>query len=141
MSIENVRQIARVTCIAAVAAVSGCHRVPGLVSSPGEPPAVTGEAVQRGDSLFNHGSCIRCHGAQGVGGPRAPSLIDDKWIHIDGSYDAIVQLVTTGFTKSEQVDKQYPFTMNPRGGTHLTDAQIRDIAAYVWTLSRPPRGG
>jgi hypothetical protein len=43
--------------------------------------------------------------------------------------------VTTGFTKGEQKDPQYQFTMNPRGGMHLTDEQIHDVAAYFWTLS------
>jgi hypothetical protein len=71
----------------------------------------------------------------GVGGVRGPDLTDDKWIHIDGSYDAIVRIVATGFTKAEQVDLKYEFSMNPRGGGNLSDADIRAVAAYVWSLS------
>ena len=93
--------------------------------------------ILAGDSVFNGKSCKNCHAIGGVGGVRAPSLTDKTWIHIDGSFDAIVKLVTTGFTKAEQVDKQYQFSMNPRGGVNLTDVQIQAVSAYVWSLSHP----
>jgi mono/diheme cytochrome c family protein len=109
---------------------------PAVAAKPAPPPGVTAEMIASGDSIFNNRSCKNCHGIGGVGGARAPSLTDSQWIHIDGSYDAIVKLVTSGFTKAEQVDKQYQFTMNPRGGVNLTDAQIAAVAAYVWSLSR-----
>jgi mono/diheme cytochrome c family protein len=99
------------------------------------PPGVTAAMIATGDSIFNNRSCKNCHLVGGVGGPRAPSLTDSQWIHIDGSYDSIVKLVTTGFTKAEQVDKQYQFSMNPRGGVNLTDDEIRAVAAYVYSLS------
>jgi hypothetical protein len=70
-----------------------------------------------------------------VGSARGPNLTDSTWIHIDGSYDQIVNLVTTGFTKAEMKDPSYPFSMNPRGGVQLSDDQIRSVAAYVWSLS------
>jgi mono/diheme cytochrome c family protein len=104
------------------------------------PPEVTPEAIAAGSAIFNTKSCKNCHMPNGVGGVRAPDLTDDKWIHIDGSYDAIVRLVTTGFTKAEQVEPKYQFSMNPRGGTNLTDAEIRSVAAYVWSLSHPIGG-
>jgi len=93
--------------------------------------------IAAGDTIFNTKSCVRCHGQNGIGGPRAPDLTDQNWIHVDGSYNAIVSLVTTGFTKAEQKDPRYPFTMNPRGGVQLTDDQIRAVSAYVWSLSHP----
>jgi cytochrome c5 len=108
---------------------------PTPIATPALPTGVTTAMVAQGDSIFNNRSCKNCHLAGGVGGPRAPSLTDAQWIHIDGSYDAIVKLVTTGFTKAEQIDKQYQFSMNPRGGINLTDGQIRSVAAYVWSLS------
>jgi len=91
--------------------------------------------IVAGDSVFNGKSCKNCHGIGGGGGERAPNLTDSQWVHIDGSYAAIVNLVTTGFTKAEQVEKQYRFSMNPRGGVNLTDEQIKAVAAYVWSLS------
>jgi len=99
------------------------------------PPGVTATMIASGDSIFNNRSCKNCHLVGGVGGPRGPNLTDAQWVHIDGSYDAIVKLVTTGFTKAEQVDKQYQFSMNPRGGVNLSDDQIRAVAAYVYSLS------
>lgn len=108
---------------------------PSVAAKPSLPSGVTREMILAGDSIFNGKSCKNCHGIGGVGGARAPSLTDNTWIHIDGSYDAIVRLVTSGFTKAEQVDKQYQFSMNPRGGVNLTDPQIQAVSAYVWSLS------
>jgi cytochrome c5 len=108
---------------------------PARAAKPAMPPGVTAAMIASGDSIFNNRSCKNCHLVGGVGGPRGPNLTDSQWIHIDGSYDAIVNLVTTGFTKAEQVDKDYQFSMNPRGGVNLSDADIRAVAAYVYSLS------
>lgn len=108
---------------------------PSLAAKPALPDGVTPEMVETGSTIFNTKSCKNCHLTNGVGGPRAPDLTDDRWTHIDGSYAAIVRLVTTGFTKAEQVDPRYQFSMNPRGGVNLTDSEIRAVAAYVWSLS------
>jgi mono/diheme cytochrome c family protein len=137
---------------ALLATAAACNRSPSASPSPSPasapsvaqsssvaalPPGVTRGMIAQGDTIFNTRSCVRCHGANGVGSVRGPSLTDQTWIHIDGSYDAIVSLVTTGFTKAEQKDPQYQFSMNPRGGGNLTDEQIRAVAAYAWSLSRP----
>lgn len=133
-------------CAAAVAAIS-CSRAssgssataaapaPVLAAKPALPDGVTPAMIEAGGMIFNTKSCKNCHLNNGVGGPRGPDLTDDKWIHIDGSYAAIVRLVTTGFTKAEQVEPKYQYSMNPRGGVNLTDDDIRAVAAYVWSLS------
>jgi len=138
-----------ITTGASAALVSACHRSsqPAVGAGPLAvpkaaplPTGVTAAMITEGDTIFNTKSCKNCHLPNGVGGPRAPNLTDQTWIHIDGSYDAIVNLVTTGFTKAEQKDPQYPFSMNPRGGGRpptLTDDQIKAVAAYVWSLSHP----
>src|SRR4051812_18414897 len=104
-----------------LAAGAACHHATSAAVAPAGrpaaarvPAAVTPAAVALGDSVFHTTSCYRCHGAAARGTPRGPNLTDTTWIHIDGSYDAIVSLVTTGFTKAEQKDPQYQFTMNPR---------------------------
>ena len=125
----------RAIAIAITATTAACHSHSSTAAKPAMPPGVTAAMIATGDSIFNNRSCKNCHLVGGVGGPRAPSLTDTQWIHIDGSYDAIVKLVTTGFTKAEQVDKSYQFSMNPRGGVNLTDDQIRAVAAYVYSLS------
>jgi cytochrome c553 len=116
--------------------LAACHRTPAPTLAA-LPTGVTRAMITQGDTVFNTKSCVRCHGASGVGSERGPNLTDQTWIHVDGSYESIVQLVTTGFTKAEQKDPQYRFTMNPRGGMNFTDEQIRAVAAYVWSLSHP----
>lgn len=96
------------------------------------PDGVTPEMVSRGEEIFTGaGICYTCHMAGGVGGPLAPNLTDDEWINVDGSYDAIVQLVTTGVPEPVQ----HPGIMLPKGGTNISDEDVRAVAAYVWTLS------
>ncbi len=131
----------------ALAMATGCHQGPSAAAAPIEastaqpalsrnlPDGVTAEMVAAGERVFHGQSCIKCHGSGAHGTQRAPDLTDSTWIHIDGSYPAIVSLVTTGFAKSEMRDPKYPFAMNPRGGVNLTTEQIRQVAAYVWSLS------
>ena len=115
---------------------AACHHTP-TARLAALPSGVTRAMIAQGDTVFNTKSCMRCHGANGMGSERGPNLTDQTWIHVDGSYESIVKLVTTGFTKAEQKDPQYRFTMNPRGGMNFTDDQIRAVAAYVWSLSHP----
>ncbi len=68
------------------------------------------------------------------GGPRAPDLTDTKWSQITGTYPEIVQIVTDG-VPAEKVKIAGAFPMRPRGGTNLTDDQIRAVAGYVYSLS------
>lgn len=96
------------------------------------PEGVTPAMVAEGKEIFmGEGLCFTCHLEGGVGGPLAPNLTDDQWINIDGSYDAIVQTVTTGVPEP----KEHPGLMLPKGGSAITDDQVRAVAAYVWTLS------
>jgi mono/diheme cytochrome c family protein len=98
------------------------------------PPSVTPEMVHRGDAIF-HGSgrCFRCHGVDAQGSPKAPGLRAPKrWIDIGGEYEEIVQLVTRGVPEP----KEHAAPMPPRGNAKLSDADVRDVAAYVWSISR-----
>ena len=95
------------------------------------PEGVTPEMVAQGETIFTGaGICYTCHMPGGVGGPLAPNLTDDEWINVDGSYPAIVQLVTTGVPEPQQ----HPGIMLPKGGSSISDAEVRAVAAYVWTL-------
>lgn len=94
------------------------------------------QMVQRGDSLFNTGSCTRCHMEGGVGGRRGPNLTDDEWVHGDGSLDSIFVTIYWGVRKRDMVDDSHPFEMNPNGGMVIGWEETRALAAYVWTLSR-----
>ena len=103
--------------------------------SPALPEGVTLAMVTVGDSLFHKGSCQRCHGMDAKGGERAPNLTDNEWAQISGTYADIVNIVTTGVPKEKIKMVGAPNAMRPRGGTNLTDEQIRQVAAYVYTLS------
>ena len=99
------------------------------------PEGVTPLMIASGDSIFHKGSCQRCHGMDAKGTPRGVDLTDDTWIHIKGTYPEIVKIVTDGIPKEEIKLATAQFPMRPRGGSNLTDEQIRDVAAYVYSLS------
>ncbi|HUX34497.1 MAG TPA: c-type cytochrome [Gemmatimonadaceae bacterium] len=101
------------------------------------PAGVSAEMVAAGDSLFNAPkSCNGCHGKGGVDGRNGPNLTTGKYEHIDGSYASIVNIVTGGIPKDSIKHPEHRFPMRPRGGHDYTDEQIRNLAAYVWTLGR-----
>src|SRR3954470_17037527 len=96
------------------------------------PPGVTPALITQGDSIFHSkGNCYACHGdnAQGAVGP---NLTDAEWLHSDGSYDAIVKQITTGVTAEESKSK---IPMPPKGGSQITDDEVKAVAAYVFSLS------
>ena len=66
--------------------------------------------------------------AQGAVGP---NLTDAEWIHSDGSYDAIVKQITTGVPKEES---KSGIAMPPKGGSTITDDEVKAVAAYVYSL-------
>ena len=97
------------------------------------PEGVTSAMVAEGEGIFGGaGICFTCHMQGGVGGPLAPNLTDDAWLNVDGSYESIVENIMTGVLEP----KEHPSPMLPRGGTNITDEQVRAVGAYVWTLSQ-----
>jgi cbb3-type cytochrome c oxidase subunit III len=98
------------------------------------PQGVTSEMISEGETLFKGpGICTACHGADAKGVPGlGANLTDDEWLHSDGSYEAIVNTVAHGVTADESSSGT---VMPPKGGSQLTDVQIRQVAAYVWSLS------
>lgn len=97
------------------------------------PENVTPAMVAEGEIIFGgDGICFTCHMQGGVGGPLAPDLTDDTWLNIDGSYESIVQNIMDGVLEP----KEHPSPMLPRGGSPITDEQVRAVGAYVWTLSQ-----
>jgi mono/diheme cytochrome c family protein len=113
--------------------LSACHYFGGVK----RPAAVTAANVTLGDSLFNTGSCQRCHGKGGIGAANAPALDGKKWVQLKtGSYDEIVTIITDGVPQAAIKDPKHRFNMRARGGPmNLTDPQVKAVAAYVWTLT------
>jgi mono/diheme cytochrome c family protein len=101
----------------------------------GQSGAQSPQAIALGDSIF-HGqvagaACTACHGQDAKGTPMAPDLTDAEWINTDGSFEGIVKVVTEGVPQP----KQHPAPMPPKGGATIDDAQVRAVAAYVYSLS------
>jgi cytochrome c oxidase cbb3-type subunit III len=112
-------------------ALLALHAAPATAQATA-PAGVTPEAIAKGDSIFHGpGNCYACHGtnAQGVVGP---NLTDAEWIHGDGSYDFIVATVTSGIPKEQS---KSGIMMPPKGGSTITDEQVKQVAAYVYSLS------
>ncbi len=138
-------RVIRGLVVAAAVAVAGCR---GGVAAPAPSPSgasamtmpadVTPSNITAGDSIFNTGSCMRCHGARGIGGANGPALNDAQWVQLKtGSFDEIVGIVTTGVPAAQIKDPSRRNAMQPRGGRmQLTDAQIKQVAAYVYSISR-----
>ena len=118
-----------ITLIAAAGlALAGAGPAPADTTFP---PAV----IALGDSIFHGkaagGICFTCHGPTAKGTPGlAPDLTDGTWLHGDGSYAFIARTVTTGVPKPMQAAAP----MLPKGGAALSDAQVRAVAAYVYSL-------
>lgn len=108
--------------------------VPLAAQAPQQlPDGVTPAMVEKGKKLYlGAGLCLACHGVDGKG-TIGPSLVDTEWLHIDGSFEQIVKQVLAGVSQKESKTGQI---MPPKGGSSLNEADIRAVAAYVWTLSR-----
>jgi mono/diheme cytochrome c family protein len=98
--------------------------------------AITPAMIAQGDSIYHAASCRRCHGADAKGAQNGPSLMGPTFMHVNGSYDDYVRVVTNGMPADSIKDKSHQFPMRPRGGTPaLTDDQVKAVAAYVYSLS------
>jgi len=99
--------------------------------------AVTPAMIAMGDSIFHAASCRRCHGPDAKGATNGPSLLGPTFLHIDGSYDSFVRIITSGVPTDSIKDKSHQFAMRARGGgtPGLTDDQVKAVAAYVYSLS------
>lgn len=120
----------RLGLIVAVAALVGTRQAAAQEASA--PAGVTPAAIATGDTIFHKsGLCYACHGTNAEGGV-GPNLTDGEWLHGDGSYDTIVATVTTG-VPADKAKKGIP--MPPKGGSSITDEEVKAVAAYVYSLS------
>ena len=108
----------------------------GTIPAPDRPVAVTAESLAIGSDLFTQ-NCARCHGPEGQGTQRAPSL-NVKGYLADTNDAALVQIVTFGVTG----------TAMPAWGDRLDEAQIQAIVGFMrsWEptapeVAVPARGG
>jgi mono/diheme cytochrome c family protein len=96
------------------------------------PAGVTAEMVTEGQQLFSGaGNCFTCHGQDAKGTQLAPNLTDSEWLNSDGTFEAVVQTIAVGVP----TPKQHPAPMPAKGGSSITDDQVRAVAAYVYSIS------
>lgn len=104
----------------------------------GTPPTgATAADVTAGQTIFTStGNCFTCHGQGGVGSALAPALNDNQWLNVSGDYASLQQVINNGVPNP----KQFPAAMPAKGGAPLTDQQVKQVAAYVYSL-RPTAAG
>lgn len=96
-------------------------------------------AVAAGKVIFEgRGLCYSCHGMKGEGmlGPTTRLDSTKAWLHHDGTPAGIAVLIKVGVDGNKSRSGQ---EMPPAGGARLTDEQVAQVAAYVWTLHRGKR--
>ncbi|HEV7365442.1 MAG TPA: c-type cytochrome [Gemmatimonadales bacterium] len=105
---------------------------PAEAAGPAAATAVSPELIAQGDKIFHGaGNCYACHGgnAEGLVGP---NLTDAEWIHSKGTLDDITAQVIHGVTKEES---KSGIVMPPKGGSTISDDDVKAVAAYVYSLS------
>jgi mono/diheme cytochrome c family protein len=84
----------------------------------------TKAAEQAGAVLFRDKGCAYCHGVGGIGGKKAPSLIDLRKNKLWPPAKITAQILNGG-------QKMPPFADS------LTDAQVAELVAYLRAKLRP----
>ena len=107
---------------------------PGRGKGQGSVSNESGNATSRGAEAYKIGMCTKCHRENGKGGPRAPDLTDDDWIHCDGSIAGIRKVLESGVPKEKLKDQDRPFQMNPATNLIHDEALIDALASYVHSL-------
>jgi len=115
---------------------AGGAALAAAVIPPNLPQGVTAQMINDGNQLFHGpGNCYTCHGADAKGTSLAPDLTATTHIWVT-DYPSYVKLVTAGVPQP----KQHPAPMPPKGGSTITDDQVKAVAAYEWSLSHPQGG-
>jgi mono/diheme cytochrome c family protein len=101
------------------------------------PAGVTPRMVAMGDSIFHARSCVRCHGADAKGATNGPDLTSGKFLHVNGTVEDFVRIITSGVPAESIKVKTHPFPMRARGGQApaLTDDEVKSIAAFLYSLN------
>jgi glucose/arabinose dehydrogenase/mono/diheme cytochrome c family protein len=101
------------------------------------PPGATPAMVSLGKRIYlgqvGGAPCTACHDNNGKGTTLGPPLTgkNKKWLWSDGSFAGIAKTITDGVSQP----KDYRSPMPPMGGAQLTPAQVKALAAYVWSLN------
>lgn len=99
----------------------------GAIPAPDRPIAVTEESLAMGADIFAQ-NCARCHGPEGQGTQRAPSLNVKSYL-ADVNDAALEQIVTFGV----------PGTAMPTWGDRLSEVEIQAVVGFMrsWEPTAP----
>lgn len=99
----------------------------GTIPAPDVPIPVTEESLALGTQLYA-ANCSRCHGPEGQGTPRAPSLNVRSFL-TETNDQAIQQIITSGV----------PGTAMPTWGDRMTATDIQAIVGFIrqWESTAP----
>jgi len=88
-----------------------------------------------GHRLFGD-NCAACHGQDAKGRANFPDLTDDDWLWGDGQPEAIAETLRVGINSPHEETR---FSQMPAFGRDqlLTSAEVRTVAAYVFSLTHP----
>ena len=126
----------RTRSMAALALMTLAAPRPGLAQEPQRADTVSVGAVAEGKKVFEGKAggalCFSCHGMNAQGMPGiGPNLRDRKWLHGDGTLAFLEKLIKAGVAKP----KESAVPMLPMGGAQLNDAQVKAVAAYIYSLN------
>jgi mono/diheme cytochrome c family protein len=103
---------------------------------PAERPATLTDTATGRQLYHGTGGCQSCHGEAGIGTPDGPSLVSGTWELGDGSFDWLLHMTRhAGWGMRGRGDEPRPM----RGPTVLDSTQVRQVATYVWAISRGRR--
>lgn len=91
-------------------------------------------AISGGAAAFKV-NCSPCHGSGAAGGPGYPNLNDDDWLW-GGDLETIHTTLAHGIRYD--VDPDTRVSEMPAFVDILQPEQIKQVAAYVWSLTNPP---
>lgn len=93
--------------------------------------------AERGKPLYD-ASCVACHAADGTGNVLlgAPNIVDNIWLYTDVSEDDVDGL--RAYMPGQILHPKN--NMMPAWKGTLSDARIKVVAAYVYSLSQPQAG-
>ncbi|MCJ8518046.1 cytochrome c oxidase cbb3-type subunit 3 [Pseudorhizobium tarimense] len=98
-------------------------------------PQLAQFATAGGASAFRV-NCVQCHGTGATGGQGYPNLNDDEWLW-GGDVNAIYATIAYGVR--DRVDPDTRYSEMPAFGDILQPEEVRQVAAYVVSLSGTPR--
>jgi mono/diheme cytochrome c family protein len=123
--------------LACVVMLAAARPAAAQVSPTARPEGVTDSSIAWGRQLF-HGSanCAACHGQDARGTDEGPALTGALWLHGPGTYRWLVEQIKRGIP-AHRTWTGTPMPM--RGWSNMPDEDVRAVAAYVWSITHPPR--